>query len=322
MAPTIPTTSAAKICIRCGVDCSTRPRTKDLQGRYTCRDCYDALQRRESPAAPVVTIVAADPGALAAAPAGAAGGEEGSEVVGEEVDGGEAPALLDALLADAVQQQAAAPASSPCPGCGHPFAADAAICTTCGYNPRTGAAIQTRKVEVEAPAPGPLSERARAREFEAAEARRLERMEYLKPLVVIALAIPGVCFFLTVNKNMTGLTVSKYLAVYLLSIVITAAVYALYCLVRLGFRDPLALGALRLAAVVAACDLVRIPLILFGGFDAFSQGFIGLVIPFGMCIGLLYYFLDLDILDAILLGVAMTATLFGAGFVITAAMGA
>ena len=37
-----------KICIRCGLDCSNRPRTKDLQGRYTCRDCYDAMQDRKS----------------------------------------------------------------------------------------------------------------------------------------------------------------------------------------------------------------------------------------------------------------------------------
>lgn len=306
MVPTPSTTSAAKVCIRCGVDCSTRLRVKDLRGRYTCRDCHDALRREGAPAAPVAIIVAADPGAV-----GGPGRAEDPGIVGG-LAGVASPAeaqsdsgLLDALLADALRRQAAPPVSSPCPGCGHPPAADAAICITRGYNPRTGAAIQTRMVEVE-----------------AAEARRLESMEFLQPMVVVALAVPGVCCFLTIHKNMTGLTVPKYLAVYLLSIVVSTAVYAFFCLLRLGFRDPLALGGLRLAAVVAACDLVRIPLRLFGGFDAFSHGGIGLVLPFGVRIGLLYYFLDLDILDAILLGVAMTATLFGAGFVLTAAIGA
>src|SRR5688500_7973368 len=33
------TTAASKICIACGTDCSDTPRTKDLQGRYTCKAC-------------------------------------------------------------------------------------------------------------------------------------------------------------------------------------------------------------------------------------------------------------------------------------------
>lgn len=226
MVPTPSTTSAAKVCIRCGVDCSTRLRVKDLRGRYTCRDCHDALRREGAPAAPVAIIVAADPGAV-----GGPGRAEDPGIVGG-LAGVASPAeaqsdsgLLDALLADALRRQAAPPVSSPCPGCGHPPAADAAICITRGYNPRTGAAIQTRMVEVE-----------------AAEARRLESMEFLKPMVVVALAVPGVCCFLTIHKNMTGLTVPKYLTVYLLSIVVSTAVYAFFCLLRLGFRAPLALG--------------------------------------------------------------------------------
>lgn len=45
--------SPAKICTVCGIDCSSKPRTKDPQGRYTCRECYDRLleRRRQAKAA-------------------------------------------------------------------------------------------------------------------------------------------------------------------------------------------------------------------------------------------------------------------------------
>ena len=39
-----PTSSAAKICIRCNQDCSAKPRTKDPAGRYTCKSCLEQAQ--------------------------------------------------------------------------------------------------------------------------------------------------------------------------------------------------------------------------------------------------------------------------------------
>jgi len=53
-----------KICSLCHTDCSTRPRTKDADGRYFCRECVERVKReRQQPArragAPAVPPVSA-----------------------------------------------------------------------------------------------------------------------------------------------------------------------------------------------------------------------------------------------------------------------
>src|SRR5258708_4962588 len=45
-APQMSSPSSAKVCIKCGSDCSGKPRTKDAQGRYTCKACLDAAQHK------------------------------------------------------------------------------------------------------------------------------------------------------------------------------------------------------------------------------------------------------------------------------------
>jgi hypothetical protein len=107
--------AAAKVCVQCGQDCSTKPRNKDSQGRYTCRDCYDKLLAAHNakaaiaPAAPTIPL------------------EEPSE------DG-----ALAAILTDP------APAlTESCPSCGSALRKSAVICTICGYNKQTGKTIRT-----------------------------------------------------------------------------------------------------------------------------------------------------------------------------------
>src|SRR4051812_22034747 len=45
----MPETATPKTCIRCGADCAGKPRTRDSQGRYMCRPCYESAQRAADP---------------------------------------------------------------------------------------------------------------------------------------------------------------------------------------------------------------------------------------------------------------------------------
>jgi hypothetical protein len=43
----------AKLCVFCGADCAGRPRTKDAQGRYYHKECYEkVMKERRAQAAP------------------------------------------------------------------------------------------------------------------------------------------------------------------------------------------------------------------------------------------------------------------------------
>ncbi len=125
-----------KICIRCGVDCSGRPRTKDQFGHYTCRECYEKLQA-QAKAAPSRAL----PAPKAAAPAPNAGAP--------------APAPPEAdepfVLADDPAGIASAVAHQPreCSNCGMLLAHDAVVCMRCGLNLQTGKLLATRKLSGE-----------------------------------------------------------------------------------------------------------------------------------------------------------------------------
>lgn len=96
-------TTPSKICIRCGQDCSAKPRTKDTQGRYACKACADAATRPKAAAAPVPAET--DP---------------------------------DADLMAALMAQTKPDITESCPSCGSGLAPGAVICTICGYNKQSG----------------------------------------------------------------------------------------------------------------------------------------------------------------------------------------
>lgn len=104
--------AAGKICTICGQDCSSKPRTKDPQGRYTCKACLDAAQGKK----------AAKPAPRAADP------EPDSDA-----------AMMAALLASSP----APDITEACPACGSALAAGAVLCTICGYNKQTGKSGKT-----------------------------------------------------------------------------------------------------------------------------------------------------------------------------------
>lgn len=103
-----------KKCIKCGVDCSGKPRTKDAQGRYTCKACVDAAAKAVAKSVKTAKPAAAPP---------------------EDAD------VMAALLTDSPGVSA-----EMCPSCGNGMPGGAVVCTLCGYNKQTG---QTMGVHVQ-----------------------------------------------------------------------------------------------------------------------------------------------------------------------------
>lgn len=156
-----------KICIKCGRDCSGTPRTKDAQGRYTCRECYDKLMaaRAGTPATSTVQpakAVEVKPRIANAAPVGApanpiVAGAPATGLLHDAAPPNEEPALtLDdgagfgegiPLEDDAAGITSAAAAQpTACPGCGVFLPHGTVICTRCGMNTQTGQALGTQKL--------------------------------------------------------------------------------------------------------------------------------------------------------------------------------
>lgn len=110
----------SKICIACKRDCSARPRSKDSQGRYTCKDCSDKLagqRARSVQAAPVV------PPALQTEAE-----EPGADWMWDN-------AQAEPTFGAAPSAPAAATA---CPSCRTNMPGDAIACPACGHNILTG----------------------------------------------------------------------------------------------------------------------------------------------------------------------------------------
>ncbi|MEZ6242988.1 MAG: hypothetical protein R3B57_08095 [Phycisphaerales bacterium] len=106
--------ATGKICVICGQDCSDRPRTKDKDGRYACRDC---LAKQQKSARPDASSTPRQPKAKPT------------------------PTGVDPVLAGLIDD---APAMHACPGCSRLIRADAKICLHCGFNTQTGRAVRTR----------------------------------------------------------------------------------------------------------------------------------------------------------------------------------
>src|SRR5262245_56479338 len=123
-----------KICGICGEDCSTRPRTKDAQGHYYCRDCYEKA-RQQKAAKP-----ASAPAKAAAAPARAIPAARPVAPAEPSDDFG----LIDDLaMLESSAQVVETPAVETCGGCGAIVAPGTVVCTACGFNRKTGAKLSS-----------------------------------------------------------------------------------------------------------------------------------------------------------------------------------
>lgn len=117
--------TAPKICTVCGLDCSNKPRAKDAQGRYVCKECMQRAQ-----AAQVAKQDAGKPKAAAggAPVVGAVGGAARS--AGDQGD--------NAFILDIVEPPKVREDQKPCPSCGKGINEGQVLCTSCGFNLKTG----------------------------------------------------------------------------------------------------------------------------------------------------------------------------------------
>lgn len=290
---TTPKPSPAKICIACGQDCSTKPRTKDLQGRYTCRECLEKAQRQAAAPAHKMAPPAAAP-AAAARPGT-------SDPIPLEDDGD--PNLMHLLLQDAVKEQAKVTVS-PCPGCGNPLRSDTAICVNCGYNTRTGGVVKTKQAKPEEINPEAVAKakgRQRDREIAAAAAR----MEYIKPIIMIVAGLTITSTLLGSMDGGGGAAIGGYFILYGISAFLTIIAYLLCVIMWLGSDAPLIIIITRLMGICAVMDVLLVG--IFARIPFVGFGFIGLgyrfVLPLVIYAGFLAHMMEIEWEEALMVGV-------------------
>lgn len=111
--------SPAKVCIVCKQDCSKKPRSKDEQGRYTCKPCQE---KRAAQAAAAKARPAAKPST--------------TTVTAPAFDDGADNDFMSKLV-----ESSPVASAPPCPGCNMPMTPGAVVCMACGYNSKTGQRI-------------------------------------------------------------------------------------------------------------------------------------------------------------------------------------
>lgn len=124
--------AAVKVCVVCRKDCSNRPRTKDGQGRYTCRKCVDRLQEQQQASAVA----------------------EGDLALNDLASLAQAEASVESGLRDA--------SDSLCRKCRAVIGGEK-VCPFCGFDRELGR-VQKPKSEKAAPSPNELREQQQKRQ--------------------------------------------------------------------------------------------------------------------------------------------------------------
>lgn len=107
-----PQSASAKVCQICKEDCSSRPRQKDAQGRYTCKECADKFPKAKSESTPAKTAKP-KPAPVADALAVALAGVDQASM-------------------------------TPCPNCAVLLKPGSVLCTACGFDIEKSKPIRTR----------------------------------------------------------------------------------------------------------------------------------------------------------------------------------
>jgi len=122
-----------KPCEICGESCAGKPRIRNERGEYAHKACVESKRK-----------------GTGNAPAAAAHDDDG---------------VMDALLGDVVQAEANVSPDglrAGCPGCGIVLDPSVVVCTTCGFNTRTGKAMKTVVQKAPKEKKGKLTERSAA----------------------------------------------------------------------------------------------------------------------------------------------------------------
>jgi len=311
--------STAKICTVCGVDCAALPRTKDANGRYTCKACYEQLlaSRRAKQSA-------GGGGSGGVASGGATGfavghvGDDGSEMDGD------AYVLADDLLTlEAASQELEVPR---CPNCSSTLAVGAQSCAYCGFDRRTNA--QTASVQM-TPAQMALAGirmpskcgacgysfkgltsprcpecgwnvplRPSHERWRAEDSKRTVKSAYQTPLLMFFIGLTAAFAIRAGLAQHDGVPVQGVLVVYAVgfavSYVIGLVVLAIAAKI-VGYAAPVGLTMIRLAGIYAVMDAIN-PLLMF-------IPILGWIVSIFIYVQLMMSLLELELQDAMILGV-------------------
>jgi|ERR1051325_3207666 hypothetical protein len=195
---------SAKLCTVCGIDCAGRPRIKDQQGRYICKECFDkAKQTRQTQKNPPP-------------PAGSAPAE--TEAVGAAAEGDNS--FL--LNLGSTKESAGIAGTKPCPECGRAVPASAVICVGCGYNLSTGKRLQVKVIKAKQP------------KGEAKESKPL-------PGALGPWPVTGAFAAITIGLFAYGMTDPSIMGIYVLAVFAISAIVFISTIV-MGFMDEPAAG--------------------------------------------------------------------------------
>ncbi len=299
---------SAKTCTRCGTDCNGKPRSKDLQGRYTCQPCVDKLQVQQ--ATPKPSPNPAPKPTTRPAPSGPAPAVAGDA----EPDGFD---VFD--LAPSANE----PKVAPCPNCGRPVNENAAVCVSCGYSKAHGRILTESDVPKSADPPrgvrqqckkcgydlrglkvpkcpecGTVNTRPTRRERDKETSVEVARETYRKPLAYLVIGLIGMFLIRALEQGGGASHVVGYAIGYAIQVPIGLAVYWVCCLIWIGFDAPVHLTILRLAGIYALVDLIGTVI----GFVPILGGVIGWTIALFFYVGLLMDLLEMDLQDTIIVG--------------------
>jgi hypothetical protein len=283
--------SPKKICAICGEDCSSRPRTRDPKGRYFCSACYrEASAKGRSPG-------------------------DSDDTTSLTSTGTAELALID----DAIGQ---ASDTTPCRGCGAPRDADAVVCTQCGLNVQTGRfeasltgePLMTRIKTVRGP-----SRWDRVVAHNRREAAKATFWHFVIPLGMLLAGFGVMTGLVTLpGADLAPQAPGAYALYLTVEVVVGVAVVWSAATLWLGGAGPLPLAVLRLAGVFAVLDALAA--LLAPLLELVPVPGAALIVHAGVLLALIGWQFDLNLRDALIVGVAAFALKLGTVLVLGAAL--
>jgi len=225
-----------------------------------------------------------------------------------------------------------------CPACGKARDQDSVVCVNCGFDDRagfqrgTGVGASARKggatvcpgcgydlkglKKPRCPECGKVLPLVSDREDREAESKAIARKAYLRPVLMFAIGITGLLILGAVRGQGGPDMIVRLLLTYAIGVPIGLLVYVLCGLIWIGFNAPLHRVAISLAGIYAIVDLVGAVL---GLIPMAIIAWAGSVITY---VGLLMEELDLDLVDAVIVGISTSlAKVFLGVMLVAVAMG-